>query len=93
MPRFSASVLTAVGLTRVSIGPPISVMEVRHIGIVVGLHQRDRGKHRHRRLANGDHVDVAAERMQHRDHVVDIVVEIEPAFRQRHRARVCQSVM
>ena len=60
----------------------------RHVGIVVGFHQRDRGHHRHRRLAHRDDVGVAAERVQDRDHVVDVIVEIEAAFRQRHHARV-----
>ena len=32
MPRRPASVLTAVGLTRVSIGPPINVMEIGTYG-------------------------------------------------------------
>ncbi len=33
-------------------------------------------------------MSVAAERVQDRDHVVDIVVEIERALRQRHHARI-----
>ena len=60
----------------------------RHVGIVVGLHQRDGRHHRHRRLAHRDDMGVAAERVQDRDHVVDIIVEIETALRQRHHARV-----
>ena len=61
---------------------------MRHVRILVGLHQRDRRHHRHRRLAHRDHVHVAAEHVQHGDDVVDVVVEIEAAFRQRHHARV-----
>ena len=34
---------------------------VRHVGIVVRLHQRDRRQHRHRRLAHRDDMRVAAE--------------------------------
>ena len=39
MPRFSASMLTCVGLTRVSIGPPISVMDARRVRVVLGFHR------------------------------------------------------
>ena len=60
----------------------------RHIGIVVRLHERDRGHDRHRRLADRDHMGVAAERVQDRDQVVDVIVEIEASFRQRHHARI-----
>ena len=60
----------------------------RRVGILVRFHQRDRGQHRHRGLTHRDHMGVAAERMQDRDHVFDVVVEIEPAFRSRHHARV-----
>ena len=60
----------------------------RHIRIVVRLHERDRGHDRHRRLAHRDHMGVAAERVQDRNHVVDVIVEIEAPFRQRHHARI-----
>ena len=60
----------------------------RHVRIVVRLHDRDRGHDRHRRLAHRDHVGIAAERMQDRNHVVDVIVEIETPFRQRHHARI-----
>ena len=60
----------------------------RHIGIFVRLHARDRGQHRHRGLAYRDDVNVAAEEMQDRNDVVDVVVEIEPPFGERHRAGV-----
>ena len=60
----------------------------RHVGIVLGFHAGDRGQHRHGRLAHRDDVRVAVERMQHRDDVVDVVVEIEAAARERHHAGV-----
>ena len=60
----------------------------RHIGIAAGLHDRHRCHDRHRRLAHRDDMHVAAERMQHLDHVVDVIVEIEAAFGERHHARV-----
>ena len=61
---------------------------MRNVRILVGLHQRDGGQHRHRGLADRDHMHVAAEHVQHGDDVVDVVVEIEAAFRHRHRAGV-----
>ena len=60
----------------------------RRVRVLVGLHQRGRGQHRHRRLAHRDDMGVAAEAMQDADDVVDVVVEIEAALRQRHHARV-----
>ena len=67
-----------VGLiVRVSIGPPISTMEWGNIGIVIGLHAGNRShQYRHRGLAHCQHMHVAMQQMQHRDHVVDVVVEI-----------------
>ena len=53
----------------------------RHAGILDRLHAGDRGQHRHRRLAHRDDMDVTAEKMQDRDHVVDVIVEIESALR------------
>jgi hypothetical protein len=60
----------------------------RRIGVVRRFHAGDRREHRHRRLAHRDHVGVAAQRMQHRDDVIDVVVEIEPAVGERHHARI-----
>ena len=59
-----------------------------YVGIVLGLHARDRREHRHRGLAHRYDVGVAAEQMQDRDQIVDVVVEIEAALRNRHHARV-----
>ena len=56
--------------------------------IVLRLHAGDGGEHRHRWLAHRQHVYVATEQMQHRDQVIDVVVEIEGTLRQRHHARV-----
>ena len=52
--------------------------------VVIGLHARDRGEDRDRRLAHRDDMRVAAEQMQDRDQVVDVIVEIEGALRHRH---------
>ena len=88
MPRRSAS---EVDLGRIDAGVDRAAHQhhrMRHVRIAVGFHARDRGQHRHRRLAHRDDVHVAAEEMQHRDQVVDVVVEIERPFRHRHHARV-----
>ena len=61
---------------------------VRNVGIVLRLHARDRGHHRHRRLADRDHVAIAAEPVQNADQIVDVIVEIETAGRGRHHARI-----
>jgi hypothetical protein len=61
---------------------------MRDVRVVLSLHARDRGEHRHRRLADRNHVRVAAKEMQDRDQIVDVIVEIEAAVRQRHHARV-----
>ena len=51
-------------------------------------HQRGGGHHRDRRLADGDHVHVGSEVAAELDDIVDVVVEIEIALRQRHFARI-----
>ena len=88
MPRSAARLLTAVGLRRVSIGPPISVIDSGTKGSLLGFHHGNRRHHRHRRLAHRDDMHVAAEHVQHLDDVIDIVVEIEAAFGQRHHPRI-----
>ena len=88
MPRSAARLLTAVGLRRVSIGPPISVIDSGTKGSLLGFHDGNRRHHRHRRLAYRDDMHVAAELMQHLDDVIDIIIEVEAAFGQRHHARV-----
>jgi hypothetical protein len=60
----------------------------RQVGIVVGVHQGGGGQHRHRRLADRHNMRLAAERMQDGDDVIDVIVEAEHAFRQRHHARI-----
>jgi hypothetical protein len=52
-----------------------------HIGVVLGLHARDRGEDRDRGLAHREHVHIAAEHVQDRDQIVDVVVEIEASLR------------
>jgi hypothetical protein len=74
-------------VARVSIGPPIRSSNAAHTGSrsasirataastgTDGWHTRQ--------------MTIAAERMQDRDDVVDVVVEIEAAFGERHHARV-----
>ena len=60
----------------------------RHARIAVGFHQCSRSQHGHRWLAHRKHMHVAAKKAEHIHHQVDVVVEIEPACRQRHVARV-----
>ena len=88
MPRVSASFVD-----RRRIHPRVDRPAHQHhgmgyVGIVLGLHARDRREHRHRGLAHRYDVGVAAEQMQDRDQIVDVVVEIEAALRNRHHARV-----
>ena len=52
------------------------------------LHQRHRRQHRHGRLADGHHVRVRAQMVEHGDDVVDIVVEIEEPLGERDHARI-----
>ena len=83
-----ARLLTAVGLRRASIGPPIMTMVRGLTGASVVGHQRNRGQHRHRRLAHRDHVHVGSEEGDELAHVVDVIVEMKRAVEQRHHARV-----
>ncbi|MCY1233351.1 hypothetical protein D9M72_458910 [compost metagenome] len=56
--------------------------------IVRRFHQGDGGEHRHCRLTDADHMGVRAQEVQHLDDVVDVIVEIESAFAERHHAGV-----
>ena len=60
----------------------------RNVRIVLRLHAGDSGKHRHGGLAHANDVRLAAERVQHRDHVIDVVVEVEAPVRKRHHAGI-----
>ena len=60
----------------------------RDVRVVGRLHQRDGGDQRHRRLADAERVHAGAEMLEHRAQVVDVIVEIEAAERQRRHARV-----
>jgi hypothetical protein len=62
-------------------------------GIAAFFHHRDGGQDRNRRLADREHMGVGTKRMQHRDHVVDIIVEIETAFGDGTMRASVQSVM
>ncbi len=88
MPRSSASVVHDGRILARVDRPAHQRHRQRRVGIVRGFHAGDRREHRHRRLAHRYHVGVAVQRMQHRDHVVDVVVEIEAPFRERHHAGV-----
>ncbi len=57
---------------------------VGRVRIPVCLHHGDCRQHRHGGLTDRHHVRLSAQPVQHRDDVVDIVVEIETAVRQRH---------
>ena len=59
-----ASSLTLVGLTRVSIGPAISVMLRGCGGVAVCGHHRDGGQRLHAGLADRDDVRAGAHRLQ-----------------------------
>ncbi len=81
MGRVMARSLTAVGLTRVSIGPAISVS-------VRGMHGSPRlGHHRgddqslHARLADGHEVGARPQHVEEPHDVVDVLVEPEPTAR------------
>ena len=69
-------------------GPAHQRHRQRNVRIALGFHHRHRGQHRHGRLTDRDHVDVAAEHVEHLDQIIDIVLEIEAAFRHRHHPRV-----
>ncbi len=60
----------------------------RQVGVAVLREQRHAGEHRHGRLAHRHHVRRRAEVVIDLDQVVDVVVEIEGAVRDRHHARV-----
>ena len=61
---------------------------MRDVRIILRFHARDRGQHRHRRLAYRHHMHAAAKKMQHRDQVIDVIVEIERSFGERHHPGV-----
>ena len=88
VPRSSASVLTTVGLMRVSTGPPARTSDSGTLRVAVGLHDGRGRQHRHRRLAHREDVHVSRKVAEDVDHRVDIVVEIEPPLEQRHAARI-----
>ena len=47
------------------------------------FHTRDGREDRHGGLADRHHVEVGTEGLEHRDAVVDIVIEVEPPSRER----------
>ena len=61
---------------------------MRHVWIAVRFHQSDRREHRHRRLTDRDHMRVAAKQVQNGNDVVDVIIEIEAPFGERHHARI-----
>ena len=56
--------------------------------VVVLCHQRHRGQGRHARLAHRHQVRARAQPLDEGDHVFDVLVQAEAAFRQRHIAGV-----
>ncbi len=92
MPRSCASLLTAVGLQRVSIGPPIKVMDagiatssrasIRAVAAISGPKADRRQPHARDLWRRG------VQELQHLDDIVDIVVEAKVAEFARHHARV-----
>ena len=60
----------------------------RHERIAARFHDRDGGDDGHGGLAHRQHMDVAAQHVQHLDDVIDVVVEIEAAFAQGHHAGI-----
>ena len=90
----TASSLTAVGLSRGSIGPAISVIERGVAGMLVLRHDGDGGERLHAGLADGEHMRAGADRLEEADEVVDIVVDAEAAGLRRGTSRaLAQSVM
>jgi hypothetical protein len=60
----------------------------RQFRILGGGHQRNRGQHRHRRLAHGNDVHVGAKVADEVLYVIDIVGQVERAVGHRHHAGV-----
>ena len=83
-----ASLLTLVGLMRVSIGPAISVMLLGLRLVAGGGHHRDGGERLHAGLADGDQMRARAQRLEKPDDVFDIVVEAEGPVLETDVARV-----
>jgi hypothetical protein len=94
--RWVASVLTAVGALRVSIGPPIMVSVFGRQGILVGAHQRVAAK----AGTAGWHTasmcgrsPVARRSLEELDQIIDIIVEVEAAVDSGTSFASRQSVM
>ena len=83
-----ASLLTLVGLTRVSIGPGHQRHAARLRRVVVLGHDGDGGQHLHAGLADGDDVRARPHRLEEPDDVVDVVVEAEGAVGERDVAGI-----
>ena len=56
--------------------------------IAAGLHERRRRKQRNGRLTNSKGVDAGAEIFENLAQIVDVVVEVEEADRERHHPRI-----
>ena len=83
-----ASSLTLVGLTRVSIGPAISVMLRGCAGLLGFGHHGGRGQHLHAGLAHGDHVRAGPIFSSNLMRWLDVVVEAEAAGVSAHIAGI-----
>ncbi len=90
--RCVASVLTAVGASRVSIGPPIIVSVLGRCGFLSSFISAVAANAGNGRLADRKHMRplarLGADQLQEFDEIIDIIVEIEAAVRQRHQLRV-----
>ena len=89
--RCVASVLTAVGALRVSIGPPIMVSVFGRHGFLssfisaVAAKAGTAGWHTASKCGRSP---VLADQLEELDQIIDIVVEVEAAVRQRHQLRI-----
>ena len=91
MPRFSASLLTAVGLTPRVDRPAHQDHRVRDVRILGGLHRGDGADQRHGGLADAERMHgqtVSRQKAHHLFEIIDVVVEVEMALGQRHGAGV-----
>src|SRR5215212_7550800 len=79
VPRSMASLLTAVGFTRVSIGPPMRIIDRGAKASCSSSISATAASTGTEGWHTANDMRVGAERVQHVDHVIDVVVEIEGA--------------
>ena len=90
--RCVASVLTAVGASRVSIGPPISVSVFGRAALRSAAISAVAARGRYRGLADGEHVRPLAgcrdDRLAKADQIIDVIVQVEGSVGKRHQLGV-----